>query len=868
MTPTNAIQQKTTRTNIESAINDYYDKGYKVFPINITFVTNAKTGEVKKHADFKNTIAWRKNKSQINRENVLKMAETGKYNSLAMLTGKDSNCFVVDFDLQKNEIKELLDSYDVKLDKNTPLSRTQSGGYHAFFSFPQSAKYKTTTAKKEKGIDLRGDGGLVFVPPSRIDEQHVYSFVNELNGSLKSMPDSLNKMLEDIFCNDGLKLNTNVAENNILKELSQKQKVITEKLIKASDTASPGSRSEKDFALICWCIKCNLKRNDIFKLVSPIGKFAEKATQGVLNDYFERTFDRAMQSVNKEKESQLQTSAVPDEKKTIKPKKGKLFKKYTKNEADKIKDFGGLNLPAPDIKQTVLDIINKRFADFKTLNISERVEKAGDFVITYLQENGFFIRSNTNELYYFHSTDNKLYDLETSGWGAFLYTLTGLNPSGNQYTAMNSKCKTIAMFAQVKDVFQVSNFDAKNKVLRVSNFDGTVFVLDGNEIKKESNGENVIFYDQDNHIPFNPVNTDGNMLSWIADELPNWETEESDLKKQYSLCFKTWMLSCFFTDICTEKPLILFRGEMGSGKSLLLRAFLKLMFGDNTDIKGSYEKAEDFKVAAVNSHILTIDNLDKYTNWLQDMLAGISTGKEDTVRKLYTNKEVINFRYKCWIAITSRTPLTLKRDDLTDRLITLPLSRIADESRFKQLHFFDKIKKQRNEWWGTVLNELNKIVGSIRRDGIDSKSKLRIGDWETLGRVIAKSLNPDNSKIWDGLINTIKKEQTDFLLEDDIIFDAILKKITGDGFIENSEDKFSGVSHTTKELYETLTETIAKNGRLPKDWPGSAISFGMRFNNIKRALASKLDIQTTIKKGRIKHYKIKKKGECNFDIPF
>ncbi len=53
----------------------------------------------------------------------------------------------------------------------------------------------------------------------------------------------------------------------------------------------------------------------------------------------------------------------------------------------------------------------------------------------------------------------------------------------------------------------------------------------------------------------------------------------------------------------------------------------------------------------------------------------------DEYRKLYTSKEMGILKYRCWIAVTARTPDTLRRDDLADRLLLLPLNRVEDADR-------------------------------------------------------------------------------------------------------------------------------------------------------------------------------------------
>ena len=50
--------------------------------------------------------------------------------------------------------------------------------------------------------------------------------------------------------------------------------------------------------------------------------------------------------------------------------------------------------------------------------------------------------------------------------------------------------------------------------------------------------------------------------------------------------------------------------------------------------------------------------------------------------------------YRCWLAFTARTPDTLRRDDLADRLLLLPVSRIGDKERLRETDVYRKVAAQ------------------------------------------------------------------------------------------------------------------------------------------------------------------------------
>ena len=85
--------------------------------------------------------------------------------NLAIITGKLSKICVVDFDSYKPEFNiEVAREYFPE-DIITPMAMTPGGGKHLFFSYPQD-EHVTVDSRMLPGIDFRGEGGYIVVPPS------------------------------------------------------------------------------------------------------------------------------------------------------------------------------------------------------------------------------------------------------------------------------------------------------------------------------------------------------------------------------------------------------------------------------------------------------------------------------------------------------------------------------------------------------------------------------------------------------------------------------------------------------------------------------------------------------------------------------
>ena len=83
-------------------------------------------------------------------------------------TGRDSRLFVVDVDGERGRASLAAVEAQRGPIPNTLTSRTgrADGGEHRYFSYPEGATIRSSSGTLGDGLDVRGDGGLVIIPPS------------------------------------------------------------------------------------------------------------------------------------------------------------------------------------------------------------------------------------------------------------------------------------------------------------------------------------------------------------------------------------------------------------------------------------------------------------------------------------------------------------------------------------------------------------------------------------------------------------------------------------------------------------------------------------------------------------------------------
>jgi hypothetical protein len=96
-------------------------------------------------------------KEKATKEQIIEWFTKWPNANLAIVTGKISNLIVVDIDPRHGGTRD-----DFK-DVQTLIVETGGGGWHYYFQYEEGI---TNHAGIKPGIDIRGDGGYVIVPPS------------------------------------------------------------------------------------------------------------------------------------------------------------------------------------------------------------------------------------------------------------------------------------------------------------------------------------------------------------------------------------------------------------------------------------------------------------------------------------------------------------------------------------------------------------------------------------------------------------------------------------------------------------------------------------------------------------------------------
>jgi hypothetical protein len=305
--------------------------------------------------------------------------------------------------------------------------------------------------------------------------------------------------------------------------------------------------------------------------------------------------------------------------------------------------------------------------------------------------------------------------------------------------------------------------------------------------------------------------------------------------------FKTWLLGLFFPELQRTRVILALIGEAGSGKSTTLKKVGRILFGPSFNVCTVPTKEDSFNAMASNSHFVALDNADSPKEWLNDALAVAATGASVARRKLYSDNELVDFAYRAFLALTSRTP-SFTRDDVADRLLVFNLGRFGEFT--SESRMMDDIEKTRGSVMTDIFEELRKVLAALNvtRDRQYS-SKFRVADFADFALRIAD--HSGELSLMQDMLSRVGKQQQQFAAASDI-FSELLSM-----WLET--EKNSGRRVLARDLASALNALAISNGIKTK--PMDSYSLGQHLSSRKSHFEKNFGMRFEDKGSRNRFYR-------------
>ena len=460
------------------------------------------------------------------------------------------------------------------------------------------------------------------------------------------------------------------------------------------------------------------------------------------------------------------------------------------------------------------------------------------FIEEGLLMNGRFINAG-GLFYYFDNQTRTVLNIETFEMRVLLRERYAVNSTEAFYKYLledlKVECQSRGDQAQVSHFAQ---YDAVNNLMFVDLGRGRMLRLNGQTIEEVDNGTNGILFTPTHFSSpwtYQPGDTGRHIRRILIGNL-NFVTGEGapHTPEQQQLLMLIWLLSIAFESVQPTKPLVLFLGPAGSGKSSALRRAGRMLYGPGFEVDGIRKDGEsDFFVATTNNPFVAFDNVDRYIPWLEDALASSATGMRITKRVLYETNKAISYTPKAFIAMTARTPY-FRRDDVSERMLPFRLEKLA--TKRPEFELLNEIEEQRDLLMSEYCRLLNQAVGHVDVPMWDTE--LRLADFGSVAMRIGTGLGvPDEVK---EILASLRTSQRMFATEENelaLIIDIWTQLVNKDGLIEQANDDRI---ISTKELYGEL-KSIADEHSYDWNIKGPAV-LGRQLSGLEDGLSIHYEI--------------------------
>jgi hypothetical protein len=498
----------------------------------------------------------------------------------------------------------------------------------------------------------------------------------------------------------------------------------------------------------------------------------------------------------------------------------------------------------------------RRISD-RDMRAHERREKVTLQVIEDLKKTGVFFKTREGYFYFEKGEAPRLFPIDAGSvaLAALIQERFGISAAERrEYDHVISGLRNEAhVRGQQVEIHRLAHYDPESGRLYVSRFNGWVYCLNGKSIRQVLNGTNdVFFWDDPTWQSYELVRNKrpGGRLDSLIAGSANFTEADGLSPADQRWIFSVWLHSQFFESLHPTKPMVLVCGEKGSGKTLSLRKWLKLVLGRDAEVTALERTKPDGFIAAISSlPIAVFDNVDEDISWLPDHLAQLATGVSFKRRKYYTTNESVEFKPHCYVALTSRTPKFIDgRDDVLDRTLVLQTERRAQFS--PEQAQLQAIANTRNLLWTELLRNLNRLLRFLRPSrGSSNQSCFRMADFADFALSFGAAEGEPNKAF--RILQCLEARRAEALFSDEPVSECLDKWL--------SDAEKHGIEVTSGKLHEELAPIAEQLGIT---WPyRSGHGLGQRLSHITTNLRERFRVEVGLDSANQRTYRFWPKPE-------
>ncbi len=273
-----------------------------------------------------------------------------------------------------------------------------------------------------------------------------------------------------------------------------------------------------------------------------------------------------------------------------------------------------------------------------------------------------------------------------------------------------------------------------------------------------------------------------------------------------------WMLEALRPD--TPYAVLELTGEQGTAKSSTQSVIRDLIDPNTANNRAAPRATEDIFVAAVNSHLVSLENISHLSAAHQDALCVIATGAGYSARRLYSNGEEYIVKLQKPVVLNG-IAVAVTAQDLLNRTIHVELPLI--ECREFAADLNKEFEEVRPQIFGSILDMFVEALRRLPEIRITPSQRPRMADFARLGEALHAGVGRPPGSFLNAL-EANGRASVFRTLDASPVASACVE------FLDASGESFRG---TVKRLFETVSQYRSGDA-----WPKSPRGFS---DSLRRA---------------------------------
>jgi hypothetical protein len=187
------------------------------------------------------------------------------------------------------------------------------------------------------------------------------------------------------------------------------------------------------------------------------------------------------------------------------------------------------------------------------------------------------------------------------------------------------------------------------------------------------------------------------------------------------ILYVSWLIAAFRPR--GPYPILALCGESGSAKTTAERVARHFIDPFTAPMRTPPRNEQDLMIAAINSHVITLDNLSNLSRRQSDALCRLSTGGGMATRRLFTDEEETIFEAQRPVLLNGIEEVATS-GDLLDRMVVLSLPEITEDARKEDEVFWEELESVRPQILGALLDGVSSALKNFRTVKLEKKPRM------------------------------------------------------------------------------------------------------------------------------------------------